>query len=91
MRQYRPRFHRQVIIRSFIVDFYCPQVKLVIEVDGIQHFEEAAQAYDNERTAVLQALGCHVLRFTNREIDHQFHGVCSEIEKTVELLRKGPN
>jgi very-short-patch-repair endonuclease len=88
LRDYRPRFHRQVVIRSHIVDFYCPQAELVIELDGCQHYEDEASIYDKERTAILEGLHCHVLRFTNREVDCFFGDVCLRIDHEVRTLMK---
>ena len=68
---------------SFIVDFYCHQAKLVIELDGSQHYEEQGLAYDAERTAILEGYGLKVLRFSNTEIDRNFRGVCSYIDRQV--------
>lgn len=64
----KPQFLRQRPIDDFIVDFYCPFLKLVIELDGDQHFTEEGKVRDFERTEILKAYGLEVLRFTNREI-----------------------
>ncbi len=86
---YRPRFHRQVTMAHFIVDFYCPAARLVVELDGSQHYEEDAAAYDRERTELLEGLGCIVIRYSNRDVDRNFAGVCEDIDRKVrELLRK---
>ena len=58
------KWYRQRIINNFIVDFYCSKAKIVIEIDGSQHFTEQALAYDKERTAILEAYGLKVLRYT---------------------------
>ena len=62
------QFYRQKPLLEFIVDFYCPAVKLVIELDGSQHFEEEHQVKDQTRDAALASLGLHVLRFDNRQV-----------------------
>jgi very-short-patch-repair endonuclease len=62
------QFYRQKPMLEFIVDFYCPAAKLVIELDGSQHFEEEHQAKDQERDAALARLGLRVLRFDNRQV-----------------------
>ena len=59
-------FRRQHAIGPYIVDFCAPRSKLVIELDGSQHFDQ--QEYDGERTAYLQAQGYHVLRFWNSDV-----------------------
>ena len=81
--KYPVRFQRQKTIESFIVDFYCHAAKLVIEIDGSQHYEPQGQAYDAERTAILGKYGLEVLRFSNREINLDFRAVCEQIDNTV--------
>lgn len=81
---YPVRFQRQKAIDSFIVDFYCHAAKLVIELDGAQHYEPQGQAYDAERTAILERYGLEVLRFSNRDIDAAFHAVCEQIDEIVQ-------
>ena len=83
LRDNSPRFQRQKTIRSYIVDFYCHEAALVIELDGSQHYEAHAKAYDDERTRFLEAAGLSVLRFPNAMIDHDFAGICLEIDRTV--------
>ena len=79
--KYAPyRFLRQRPIDHFIVDFYCPALRLVIEVDGEQHYTEEGKAYDAERDAILQGYGLRVVRFRNEEVLHQFESVCRRIE-----------
>ena len=90
LRQYRPKFRRQVVIDQFIVDFYCPKVKLVVELDGLHHFSEEFMAYDGERTAILEGLGCCVIRYTNDDIDHRFQAVCADIDQWVQKLLQEP-
>ena len=75
--------NRQKVIGSYIVDFYCAEAKLIIEVDGSQHFGEQGLAYDEERSNYLRSLGLTILRFTNGEIDHHFKDVCLIIEKAI--------
>jgi len=77
------RFLRQRPIDHFIVDFYCPALRLVIEVDGEQHYTEEGKAYDAERDAILQGYGLRVVRFRNEEVLHQFESVCRRIEAAL--------
>lgn len=72
-------FNRQKVIGDYIVDFYCAQKKLVIELDGSQHYSEEGEAADQKRDAVLQALGLQVLRFSNRALREEFSSVQEEI------------
>ncbi|MCC6133476.1 MAG: endonuclease domain-containing protein [Acidobacteria bacterium] len=77
------RFRRQFGIGPFIVDFYCPQARLAIEVDGPSHYEEGAQESDRSRQAFLERRGIRVLRFTNREVHEQIEGVLSAIQRAL--------
>ena len=62
------KFRRQTSIGSFVVDFYCPEEKLIVELDGEVHFNEEAYKYDKERTEYLESLGIRVIRFENSEV-----------------------
>jgi very-short-patch-repair endonuclease len=62
------KFRRQHSIDRYVLDFYCPQERLAVELDGEVHEDPARAAYDAERQAVLEALGVQVLRFENREV-----------------------
>ena len=79
LRGVKPPFYRQRPIDHFIVDFYCPAMKLVIEVDGESHFDEQGTARDRERTSVLESYGLKVLRFTNLEIENALSEVRNKI------------
>ena len=84
LRKHPCRFTRQKTIGNYIVDFYCHSKKLVIELDGSQHFTDDGMEYDKIRTAFLESLGLHVLRFTNREIERSFQEVCNAIQNEVD-------
>ncbi len=90
LRNYPVKIYKQRIIGSFIVDFYCASARVVIEVDGSQHFEPEGLAYDTERSKFLTSLGLEVLRFSNRDIDRDFRGVCTQIDLTIQQRLKGP-
>ena len=90
LRKYPVKIYKQRIIGKYIVDFYCASAKLVIEVDGSQHYEPQGMAYDIERSAFLSALGLEVLRFSNREIDREFRGVCEQIDMTIQKRLEDP-
>ena len=77
------RFRRQKQFGDYIVDFYCAPAKLVIELDGSQHYEEVGKESDMIRDERLSELGFMVLRFSNREIDREFAAVCEKIDRTV--------
>ena len=87
LRKYPVKFYKQRIIESFIVDFYCADARLVIELDGSQHYTEQGKAYDQERSQILREYGLYVLRFSNREIEMQFPEVCQKIRQTIEARR----
>jgi very-short-patch-repair endonuclease len=69
------KFRRQHSINHFIVDFFCAEQRLAIEVDGGQHFDPAALAYDQRRTLVLGGRDVTVLRFSNDQIIHETEAV----------------
>ena len=88
LRKYPVRFYRQYAIGQDIADFYCRQAKLVIELDGSQHFMEAGEAYDQRRTAYMERFGIQVLRFTNKEILSNLYGVCEYIDLVLKNMLK---
>ena len=90
LRKYPVKIYKQRIIGRYIVDFYCASAKLVIEVDGSQHYEPQDIAYDAERSVFLSSLGLEVLRFSNRDIDREFHGVCEQIDITIQSRLQSP-
>ena len=69
------------IVLGYIVDFYCPKLKLAIEVDGYTHFSEAAQKYDKRRQRYIESFGIRFLRFTNTEVYENVEGVVQTIEE----------
>ena len=83
LRKYPVKIYKQRIIGKFIVDFYCASAKLVIEIDGSQHYEEQGMAYDQQRSAFLESLGLKVIRFPNSDIDRYFSAVCEQIDLII--------
>ena len=83
LKDYPVRFQRQKCIENYIVDFYIAKKKLVIELDGSQHFEEDGLDYDLERDAFLQRQGFTVLRYANSDVNQQFQNVCDDIWQHV--------
>ena len=81
--KYEVRFQRQKVIDNFIADFYCHKAKLVIELDGSQHYTETGIEYDDFRTEILKGYDLKVIRFTNRQINTNFINVCRYIDKVV--------
>jgi very-short-patch-repair endonuclease len=78
------RFRRQYVIGHYIVDFYCHAAKLVVELDGSQHYTPEKMEYDAKRTAYLEAQGLKVIRFSNLDITRRFREVCETIEGIME-------
>ncbi|MBQ2997013.1 MAG: endonuclease domain-containing protein [Oscillospiraceae bacterium] len=83
LKPYPVKIYRQRIINNFIADFYCHKARLVVELDGSQHYTEEGLAYDAERTAVLAQYGIAVLRFSNLDVNRNFAGVCLMIDRTI--------
>ena len=81
--RYPLRFRRQYVIGNYIVDFYCHQAKLVVELDGSQHYTPEEIHNDNIRTAYLEQQGLKVLRFSNLDVMRKFQGVCEMIDTTA--------
>ena len=90
MAKYEVRFQCQKAIDNFIADFYCHKAKLIIEIDGSQHYTEEGRQKDEFRTEILEGYDLKVIRFTNRQINTNFRGVCEYIDATVKAsLREG--
>ena len=88
--QYPVRFQRQKCIDNYIADFYCHKAKLIIEIDGSQHYTEEGREKDEFRTEILEGYDLRVIRFTNRQINTNFRGVCEYIDAAVKAsLREG--
>ena len=79
------QFYRQKPLGEYIVDFHAPAVRLVIEVDGSQHFEAAAMAADERRSAALLRMGLDVLRFDNRQVLLETDAVVDEIWRFIDV------
>ena len=86
--KYPIRFQRQKVIDNYIVDFYCAKAQLVIELDGSQHYRDDEKAKDDLRTRTLEKIGLYVLKISNYDLDRNFQGVCTEIDKVVKIRLK---
>ena len=84
LRKYPVKIYKQRVINSFIADFYCPAARLVIELDGSQHYTDQGEAYDKERDTIIEKYGVVILRFSNLEIDRCFDSVCERIHDTIQ-------
>ena len=73
------QFYRQRIIGNFIVDFYCSKTRLIIELDGGQHYGEEGMRKDKKRDAYLKNIGLKIVRFSDREVFENLNGVLGKI------------
>ncbi len=83
LRDYPVRFSRQKVLGKYIADFYSAEAKIVIELDGSQHYEERNLEKDTERTVFLEGYGLKVVRIPNNEVSRNFRGVCEYIDIIV--------
>ena len=88
LRSYPLHIYRQRVLGKYNVDFYCAKAKLVIELDGSQHYDEENMKKDAERTTFLEGYGLKVIRISNREINQNFRGVCEYIDAQIKLHTK---
>ena len=84
LKSYPVQFKRQFPIGSYIIDFYCFQANLVIELDGSQHCEPVTIEYDRKRTQYLESQGLYVMRISNLDVMRNFRGVCEGIDLVVQ-------
>ena len=83
LKSYPLPFHRQYSFGEYIVDFYCHQANLILELDGSQHCEPEMIEYDRRRTAFLEQQGLFVLRISNLDVARQFRAVCEMIDQAI--------
>ena len=83
LRKYPIKIYKQRIIDNYVADFYCHQARLVIELDGSQHYTLQGETRDAVRSDVLEKYGIFVLRFSNMDIDRNFDGVCRTIDREI--------
>ena len=81
--KYKIRFQRQKAIDNFIADFYCHRARLIIEIDGSQHYTKIGKQKDEFRTEILEGYDLRIIRFTNNQINTNFRGVCEYIDSAV--------
>jgi very-short-patch-repair endonuclease len=81
------KFRRQHPIVRFIIDFYCAELKLCIEIDGDTHLEQDQQEYDAARAEYLEFLGRKVIRFTNEDVRYNLQAVIQAIRETCNELK----
>ena len=83
LKDYQIRFQRQKMIDHYIVDFFCASASLIVELDGGGHYNPESQQKDAERKVKLESYGYKLIRFCNRDIDKNFYGVCTVIDREV--------
>ena len=88
LKNYDVKFNRQKVLGRYIADFYSAELKLVIELDGSQHYDPEAKVYDEERTEFFKGYDIEVVRINNLEVTRNFRGVCLYIDKIVKRLMK---
>ena len=81
------RIRRQHPIWKFIADFYCHELKMIIEIDGEIHLYPENKAYDISRDMILKDFKIEIIRFTNKEVVNETDKVIAEIKRTIELLK----
>ena len=90
LRSYPVRFSRQKVLGKYIADFYSAEAKMVIELDGSQHYEPDNIQKDNERTEFLKGYGLKIIRIPNNEVAQNFRGVCEYIDAAVKQSLSQP-
>ena len=83
--------HRQKVIGRYIADFYIAEKKLVIELDGSQHYEQEGKQADEVRDCYLSSLGLNVVRYSNADVNQRFEAVCQDIWNRVMACEKKPS
>ncbi len=76
---------RQQMFGNYIVDFYCPSAKLVVELDGSQHYMPDGKTYDASRDEYLKSLGLKIIRLSNLEVDREFRKICEYLWREIGL------
>ena len=84
------KFRRQFSIGTYVADFYCSELKLVVEIDGGQHFENEAIEYDNARTKYFNDLGMTVVRYTKADVKRNPVSVMDDLMRHCEVLKEKP-
>ena len=89
LRNYGVKVYRQRTIDYYVADFYCPAAKLVVELDGGEHYTEKKMLDDEYRTAIINQYSIHVVRIPNNEIDNNFYNVCTYLDSVIKERIKG--
>jgi very-short-patch-repair endonuclease len=81
------RFLRQYGVDQYVLDFYCPRLKLAIEIDGDSHFMPGAEEQDKARQEYIESFGIQFLRFTNEDVYKNIDGVCQTLYNRIEGIK----
>jgi very-short-patch-repair endonuclease len=81
------KFRRQYSVNQYVIDFYCPELKLAIEIDGDSHYGYLSEKYDNERQKYIESFGIHFMRFTNDDVCNNINGVLQMIYDWTERYK----
>ena len=87
LRDYEVKFQRQKAIGEYIVDFYCPTLRIAIEVDGNQHYSKEGIEKDRIRTEEIKRLGIQIIRITNKQIDKDFTWICEYLDIEIQKIK----
>ena len=85
LKQLPMTIHRQKVIGNYIVDFYCAEKRIVIELDGSQHYEEKGKSADEERDRFMRENGLTVVRYSNADVMQRFESVCEDLLRRMNL------
>ncbi|MCH8063301.1 MAG: endonuclease domain-containing protein [Chloroflexi bacterium] len=84
------KFRRQYSVDRYIVDFYCPELKLAVEIDGDSHYQKGSEDNDRRRQAFIESFGIQFLRFTNEDVFKNLEGVIETVRRTaLEMNSRG--
>jgi len=80
------KFRRQYSVQGYIVDFYSPEIRLAIELDGESHYRVGGQEYDKQRSRIIESYKIKLIRFTNKEVYENLEGVVIKIDEEIKIL-----
>ena len=84
------KFRRQYSVGPYIIDLYCPALKLAIEIDGDTHFQPGIERYEGDRQRFIESFGIRILRYTNEDVQHNLDGVLTTILETIQESDNNP-
>ena len=87
LKDYKIKFQRQKAIGEYIVDFYCPTLKIAIEIDGNQHYSKEGIEKDRIRTEEINKQGVQIIRITNKQIDNDFSWICEYLDTEIQEFK----